>query len=234
MLREVQHQYQKPCPSLSGLAHIQNVGHLLREAVLDSASSCSEWGWSTAVHRVLCSFLLPSWSPSSCPRLQRAWERDGWGVRPGGRPHARGLCIQPGRNSAVWQRDSPGLSRCSAARKGAGTGLMIMNTWACFVFEVLYKHDLINPRGGAAPPKRSLCYSFLSLVEPAAGRACWRGGCARWGSCPPRFPIAPAVLSVGKGRGEAFLTHLTASQLQARETERLSDTSKATQPFRGC
>lgn len=105
--------------------------------------------------------------------------QEGWELQTGGSPCAWGVPVPPSSCTAGWQGDTP-ASRLF--RKRLGTGLMIMNTWARFVFKVLYKQHLISPRGGAA---RFIITSVGSEPAVSAGRTCWLG---RLPQVPPPSP----------------------------------------------
>lgn len=104
---------------------------------------------------------------------------------------------------------------------------------------MLYKHDLISPRGGAAP-KRSLYYALLPRLKRAAwARGCWHPGRAQWRAfLPAGLPVrGRAQQGCQQDPGVRFLPRLTFPQSEIRRPwgpERLSYKPKITQPVRRC
>lgn len=106
---------------------------------------------------------------------------------------------------------------------------------------MLYKHDLISPRGGEEPPKRSLYYSFLYRLERAVSAfECRRRG---WLAAAPfssggegasGWPARPSAIRAAR----PTLTHLISSPKsidmhRPGGSEKSSDKSKNSQIMPG-
>lgn len=171
------------CRGLSGIRTRRHLtgclgGRLLHEAFLDIPSSFLRVGVDTpAVSCVLYPDLYPwvliSGGPVTVSAKRGGGCRQVAGPVPGVSLSHPAVALQAGKGTLPASR---------LFRKRFETGLMLMNTWARFVFKVLYKH-LISPRGGAAA-------LFFISVRPGAQAAAQSrlGGGAGWGALPSPPP----------------------------------------------